>query len=440
MPSQPPRPSPSTRRQFLANTAAFAGAAAAGGALAGCSATEHHELAIPKAAPPVPLGPDEPIRVGLIGCGGMGNGHLDGFFAAAQRGAEKVEVVAVCDVNRKRAEGAQRKCADKQKLAVDAYRAYPELLARDDVHAVLIASPEHWHAKMAEDAIAAGKDVYLEKPMTLRLADALRLRRVVHANDRLLQVGTQYMTTPKYGEARKLIQSGAIGTPTLSQTSYCRNSRDGEWLYGIDAELAPGPDLDWEAFCGPLGPRPWDTEIYHRWRRYRDFSTGIVGDLLVHQMTPIVWALDLGWPVRVSAHGAHLVDKAMENHDQVLLTVSFEGGHTLLVAGSTCNDTGLEVLVRGHEASLFLGGNRCVLRPQPPFVDDVDPQELDAGDNDPQDTLRLDWLRCIRTREAVRSPVDYGAQVMAIVDLATRSMWEGRSFGFDPRTLSPTVA
>ena len=112
-----------------------------------------------------------------------------------------------------------------------------------------------------------------------------------------VQVGTQYMTYPRYVAAQKLIADGGIGHPTFSQTSYCRNSRDGEWLYyGIDPDIVPGPALDWEAWCGPLGLQPWNPQVYFRWRRYKKFSTGIIGDLLVHMMTPLMMAVDAGCP------------------------------------------------------------------------------------------------------------------------------------------------
>lgn len=434
------RPASTSRRAFLGSAAALAGGAALGSCASGGVGAAGGRP-IPKGAPRVPLAEGAPIRIGVIGTGGMGNGHLDGMLSARRDGRETLDIVAVCDVNKKRVDGAARKLADQQPgVKVDAYRHYPDLLARDDIHAVLIASPEHWHAQMAEDAIAAGKDVYLEKPMTLRLPDALRLKQVVDANDAILQVGTQYMMIPKYAEARRLIQAGAIGMPTLSQTSYCRNSRDGEWLYGIDPEVQPGEVLDWEAWLGLehglSKDIPFDTEIYHRWRRYRDFSTGIVGDLLPHMMTPMMWCLDAGWPVRVTAHGHHLVDKAMENHDQVFLTVSYENGHTMIVAGSTCNENGLAELIRGHEANLQLSGNNCVLTPERIFVDDVDPKTVECRGGDWQDELRLDWMKSVRTREPNASPVEYGTRMMAICDLATRSMWDGKAWGFDPATLT----
>jgi predicted dehydrogenase len=450
-PPQPPYSHGASRRDFLSRAAALAGAAAVGGACATDGGGQVDTRPIPRSATPAPLGPNDPIKVGVIGCGGMGAGsdgilteergiagHLAALCGYKAAGAENVEVVAVCDVNRKRREHCARKASEAQGgVKVDPYLDHTELLARGDLHGVLIASPEHWHAAQAEDAIAAGIDVYVEKPMTQELEEAMRLRQVVAANDRILQVGTQFMMLPKYQAARKLIAEGAIGVPTLLQTSYCRNSKNGEWnYYAIDEDLKPGPDLDWDRWLGRLGPREWDTKVYHRWRRYKDFSTGIIGDLLVHKMTPLVYALDGGWPTRVTAHGSHLIDHEMENFDQVTLTVTFEGGQEMVVAGSTCNEQGLEDMIRGYKATLYLGGNNCELRPERIWVDDVDPQTVECPGISDQDELRRDWLRCIRSRQPNQSPVDYGAKIMVIVDLAARSMWSGQAWSFDPETMS----
>src|SRR5262249_53736525 len=151
---------------------------------------------------------------------------------------------------------------------------YKKLLERNDIHGVLIASPEHWHAQMAIDAVLAGKDVYCEKPMTLRLEDALRLREGVKGNpDIILQVGTQYAAQPKYLEAKKVIESGQLGRPIWCQIAYCRNVPGGEWLYTIDPAWEPGKNLDWDAWCQPIGKQAWDPALYIRWRRYRKTST-----------------------------------------------------------------------------------------------------------------------------------------------------------------------
>jgi predicted dehydrogenase len=250
-------------------------------------------------------------------------------------------------------------------------------------------------------------------------------------------VGTQYVTYSSYIDARRLIAEGKIGKPVFSQTSYCRNSKDGEWLYyEIDPAWQPGVNLDWTAWTGPLGKQPWSPEVFARWRRYRKYSTGIIGDLLVHRITPLMMALDVGWPVRVVASGGHYVDKAMENHDQVNINIEFEKEHTMIVAGSTANEVGLETLIRGHRANLYLGDRRLTLRPERIYAEEIEEQVLEGEDlGDPQDVLRARWIEAIRERGPSPSPIDLAAQVMVAVDLASRSMWDGRAWGFDPRRL-----
>ncbi len=436
------RPAGNDRREFLKGAALAAGAiAVSGNSLLGSERIGAKSGAIGRAASRTPVGDDGMVRMAVIGTGGMGGGHIDSFLRFASRGDEKVKIVAVCDVNHKRRAVAEQKINKAQGDECALYTDYRELLARDDIHGVLIASPEHWHAQMAEDALMSGKDVYIEKPMTLRLPEALRLRQVVLNNpDVLLQVGTQKIMLPKYKAAQQMVADGAIGKPTFSQTSYCRNSMNGEWkYYGIDPEWEPGVNIDWDLWCGPAGLRDWNPALCARWRRYKDFSTGIVGDLLVHEITPLMMALDQGWPTRVVATGGHYVDKAMENHDQVNLQIQFEKGHTLIVAGSTCNEMGLETMIRGHKGTIYLNGGNCKMVPQRIFADDVEPEEVicESIGND-QDALRRNWLDCIRTRRQPDSNVDLGTKVIVAVDLATRSMWEGKAFEFDPSSMTAT--
>ena len=382
------------------------------------------------------------MRIGVVGMGGMGRGHLGSMMSQIENGAHDFQVVAVCDVNTINLETARKTASERQPgVEVAAYTDYKELIARDDIDGILTATPEHWHATITVDALAAGKDVYCEKPMTLTIEDALWIVRTLEANPHMrMQVGTQYMMLGKYQAAKRLIAEGSIGHPTLSQTSYCRNSLNGEWLYGINPDVKPGETLDWEAWCGPKGVDEFDTEVYHRWRRYKKWSTGIIGDLLVHMMTPMMYALDRGWPTKVSASGGHYIDKAMENHDQVFLTVEFEKEHTMVVAGSTCNENGLETLIRGHEANLFLGSNNCILRPERIFAEDIDEETINCGQVNAQPALRLNWIECMRTRAMNVSPVTLAAQVMVVVDLATRSMWNGSAWSFDPATLTAKKA
>lgn len=423
-----------SRREFLRGAAAIAAGAAA---LSNAACASSFGGAVPVASPRAPLHDDQPANIGVIGTGGMGTEHCRAFLRLVEAGRTNVRITAISDVCQSRLEEARKTIDAAQANSVAVHTDYLALLADPAIHGVLIAAPEHWHARMAEDAIARGKDVYIEKPMTLRLSDALRLREVVRANpEAVAVVGTQFTMIPSYVEAQRLIAADAIGKPVTSQTSYCRNSKDGEWLYyEIDPEWRPGENLDWRAWCGPLGERRWDPAVFARWRRYRDFSTGIIGDLLVHRIAPLVMALGVGWPVRVVASGGHYVDKAMENHDQVNINIDFEGDHTMIVAGSTANELGLETVIRGHRANLFVGGRNTVLRPERIYAEEVEECTIEGADQgDPQDQLRANWIECIRTRQKPVSDVELGLKVMVIVELATRSLWEGGAFEYDPRT------
>lgn len=423
-----------TRRDFLRKTAGTAAALSVLPSIATGEETLEDAWPVPQASARAPLGQDEPVRMAVIGTGGMGTEHCRAFLKLAAAGAANVRIEALCDVCQPRLAAAKQIVDEAQGGDVATYGDHRQLLARRDLHGVLIATPEHWHSRQAEDAIEAGKDVYIEKPMTLNLKDALRLQKVARENPSvILEVGTQYVMTPSYRAAKTLIAEGAIGKPVWSQTSYCRNSKEGEWLYyEIDPAWQPGVNLDWRTWCGPTGRRPWNPEIYARWRRYRKFSTGIIGDLLVHQMTPLIMAMNLGWPTRVVASGGHYVDKKMENHDQVNLNIEFENEHTMIVAGSTTNELGIEKVIRGHKGNLYVGGRTLTLRPERLYADEVDPREIPADvEGDDHDNLRLNWLHCIRTREKPASDVDLGTKVMVIVDLATRSLWEGKAFGYE---------
>lgn len=426
-----------SRREFLAWTAGAAGAATViGHASAGAP---RFEVLPGRAVKPPKDG--EVIRMAVIGVGGMGTGHCAAFANLNTARQAKVQVVALADPWQRNLDRAHKRLTDEWQKGVEVakFTDHRELLKREDIHGVLIASPEHWHAQHAIDAIQAGKDVYCEKPMTLNLADGLKLAEVSRAHpDVIVQVGTQKMALPAYHEARKWIKEGLIGPPTCSQTSYCRNSPKGEWnYYEVDPKWQAGKDVNWEQWCGPLGSMPFDPFVLNRWRRYRKTSTGIIGDLLVHVVTPLMMAMDQGWPVRVTASGAHIVDKQMENHDTLNILAEFETGHQMIVMGATTNDTGLTPMIRGPKGNIEVTDGSLRFTPQKPYAEDAEerkPQLPSIGDD--QDQHRMNWLECLRTRKKPEADVESGLKVMVVVDLATRSLWEGGAWTFDPKTMA----
>ncbi|MCC6154524.1 MAG: Gfo/Idh/MocA family oxidoreductase, partial [Candidatus Hydrogenedentes bacterium] len=199
-------------------------------------------------APVTAFGANERINFGVIGCGGMGTGHVGSLVGKSE--ADNIKVVAVCDVYTRRINRAKDICQG------EGFSDYRKLLERPDVDAVLIATPDHWHAKIAMDAIAAGKHVYCEKPMTHTVEQAIELRNVVRNSDRVFQVGPQGAGNDSFWKGRDAIQAGRIGKVTWAHGAYNRNARI--CLFNEHQKIDPtaGPDksgddyIDWDMWLG----------------------------------------------------------------------------------------------------------------------------------------------------------------------------------------------
>ncbi|MDI6829206.1 MAG: Gfo/Idh/MocA family oxidoreductase, partial [Armatimonadota bacterium] len=273
-----------SRRDFLK------GSAAAGAAL-GLGVYNANAI---MAAPRV-IGANDRIQIGIIGCGNKGTNHLRNLVQKSKNEG-KVAVVAVCDIYE------PRKNRAKGISGAEVHHDYRKLLERKDIDAVVIATPDHWHALMAIDAMQAGKDVYLEKPMTYTWQEAKRVAEIAKETNRILQVGAQSCSDDRWWKANKLIKEGAIGKVLWTSASFCRNSVKGEWNYPIDEGASPD-NLDWNAWLGPAPKRDFDKERYFRWRKYWDYSGGIATDLFYHTLSHLQVALGAEFPKRVSAGG-----------------------------------------------------------------------------------------------------------------------------------------
>src|ERR1019366_2027673 len=231
------------------------------------------------------IGANDRINIGVIGCGGRGSYDADAFSAFGKKHDNACQIVAVCDVYEK------RKKMVAGKFNVKRYLDYRELLNQSDVDAVVIATPDHWHGKMAMDAMDKGKDVYLEKPMVHTNEDARQLVATVKETKRTLQVGSETTSADIWWKAKKAIADGMIGQMIMSQGSYHRDSVEGEWNYPIDE--AAGPDgkgedyIDWKMWLGKAPQHPFDADRFFRFRKYWDYSGGIATDLFYHVVAPL---------------------------------------------------------------------------------------------------------------------------------------------------------
>lgn len=273
---------PLTRRHFLQSTGVAASALAATEAAAGQE-------------PAKPISPNDRVQIGCIGFGIMGQGDMK-----TEASLPGVEIVAVSDVY----DGRRTLAQERYGKHVFTTRDYRELLARRDVDAVVIATPDHWHARVAVDALHAGKDVYCQKPMVREVPDGHRVIEAQKRTGRILQVGSQRVSSILYAKAKEIVKSGAIGQIHLIEAYINRNSSLGAWQYTIPPDASP-ETIDWDQFLGSAPKIPFEPVRLFRWRNYRAYGTGIPGDLFVHLFTGIHFVMDSLGPQRIAATGGN---------------------------------------------------------------------------------------------------------------------------------------
>ncbi len=239
------------------------------------------------------LSANDRIRIATIGAGGMGSG--DTRMALQVPG---VELAAACDLYDGRLARAKEVFGDH----LFTTRDYREILARKDIDAVIIATSDHWHAPIAIDAMNAGKDVYVEKPMIQNIDEGPGLIEAQKKTGRILVVGSQYVSSLIYHKAKDLLAAGAIGELNLVEAWLDRNSAIGAWQYSIPPDASP-ETVDWERYLGRAPKRPWDARRFFRWRNYREYGTGVAGDLFVHLLSGLHFATGSMGPTRVYATG-----------------------------------------------------------------------------------------------------------------------------------------
>jgi predicted dehydrogenase len=198
---------------------------------------------------------------------------------------ENLSVVAVCDVFEKR----RRKAQKQRRLATTTCSATIGGLENKDIDVVVIATPDHWHAPIAIDAMEAGKHLYIEKPMTHTLDEAFDLYKTAKRTDRLVQVGSHGCSDPKWHRAKEIISANRLGRVLWAQGSYCRNNVKGEWNYDIDPDLNE-QTVDWKMWLGKAKKRPFSPERYFRWRKYWDYGMGSLATF-GHRLHPLILAM-----------------------------------------------------------------------------------------------------------------------------------------------------
>jgi predicted dehydrogenase len=388
-------------------------------------------------------GANDRIQMGVVGVGGMGTGHVGGLVR--RREQDNVRVVAVCDVYQRRLNRARKLCDG------EGYLDYRKLLDRKDIDAVLIATPDHWHAKIAGDALEAGKHVYVEKPMTHTVEQAIVLRNTVRRCKKVLQVGPQATGEDRYWQARAAIKEGRIGKVTWAQGSYNRNAR--ECLFNVHQKIDPsaGPDktgedyIDWDMWLGHkygLAPKiAWTPEHFFRFRKYWPYNGGVATDLLYHKLAPLLLAMaepNSAYPLRVNACGGQYIEKdGRDIPDTFLLTIDYPQEFSIFLISTLTNDSQLPDRIYGKHGTMELNGDP-LLR----FNGDFQ-QEFKAR-NDGKDEARLatkprrdmvgNFLDVIRGKGTLHCDVELGAATMVAIKLGVESYRQRKTMLWDSKT------
>ena len=263
----------------------------------------------------------KPKRVALIGTGWYGKSALFRLLQIAP-----VEVVALCDVDSRMVAQAAEMVAARQasKKTPRTYGDYRELLKREELDIVHVATPDHWHALAMIAAVQAGADVYVEKPISTDVIEGQAMLAAARKHKRVVQVNMQRRSTPHLIEARdRVIKEGLLGKIAYAEVCcyYPMRAR------GNPQYSDPPKHLNYEMWTGPAPMRPYNSWVHPRgWRAFMEYGNGIMGDMCVHMLDMVRWLLDLGWPKRISSSGGILVDKDSKANSNDTQNATFDFG------------------------------------------------------------------------------------------------------------------
>jgi predicted dehydrogenase len=328
------------RRQFLEKSSLLAAAATAVGGARKASAQINNSAAIST----------KPVRLGFIGVGIRGT-----LLMEAAAGISGVEIKAVADCYKGHLDRAQELVTPVPAVTGD----YKEILSRADVDAVVIATPDHWHLKMTQEALAAGKHVYVEKPMTHTWEEGEAFISAAEKSGKVLQVGSQYMSMGCAQKAVELIKSGQLGQITLVEGRFHRNTATGAWYYPIPPDASPAT-VDWKSFLGSAPPHEFDLRRFFQWRLFWDYSGGLPTDLFVHLVTATHQLMGVQEPESVFSFGdIYHWKNYREVPDQMTSMVKYPEGFVLRLSSTASNGhPGPILTVYGSEGTLeYTGGS-----------------------------------------------------------------------------------
>src|SRR4051794_6394128 len=360
--------------------------------------------------------PADQIALGVIGTGGRGTLVMTTFQKDAT-----VRVAALCDVYEPNLERAASTAGSKPKL----YRNYKELLADREIQAVLIATPEHWHAQMVLDALAAGKDVYVEKPLCHTPEEGARLVEAEQKTKSIVQVGMQRRSYDLYQQGRDLVAARKLGNVRMVRSWWLNN-----YLGGAPATRLDGP-LDWEQWQGPAERRPFDANRFRQWRFYSEYAGGILADQGAHVFDGIHMLMGAGFPSAVNASAGKPHKPGVDQPESVVAIAEYPED---FIATFSVNYAAMQYRMRNDQLNQ-LDGDAARM--------DIGREELKifarGAEDAPSITAKSErgfgyatnlhvqnFLDCVRTRKTPTAPMRLAFQAALVVQLANMSLKQGR--------------
>lgn len=301
-------------------------------------------------ATPKPIAPSDKITVGMIAVGARAHQLMETI-----KQIPEVEIVAVFDAYQGRVERAISRTGGRAQAVAD----YRDILSNPDIDTVVIASPDHWHAQQAIEAMDRGKHIYIEKPLTYTADEGVAIIEAQKRNNVVVQVGSSGINSVLARKAREMIKAGKLGQVTMLRAYTNRNSASGAWIYPIPPDASPDT-VDWDLFQGTAPKHPFSLERFFRWRCYQDYSGGMATDLFVHTCTTIHYVMDVDMcESAIGMGGLYRWKNSRDVPDTINASLKYPEGFMVSLSGTFNNQggggSGLQIL--GTEGSLVMGRN-----------------------------------------------------------------------------------
>jgi len=369
------------------------------------------------------LGANDKLNVACIGTGGRCR-----FLMKSLAMVPNVRIAAICDIYDAHLDLA-KPLADPKALAT---KKYKEILDNKDIDAVLIGAPDHWHVPMTIDACAAGKDVYVEKPLTHNREEGKSVIEAQNKHKKIVQVGTQQRSMTNFEKGKELIKSGRLGKIHKVHLTWNRNTdRIRKTPLNIDPKK-----VDWKAFLGNAPDQPFDEYRFRNWRWFWDFGGGIFTDLMVHFIDVAHWYLDLDHPLSATSIGNHVLSKDVwQTPDTVQTLLTYPNDLQIYFEGTFCNArNGAMLEFMGSDATLYLDRGCWQLYPErnkgqyeEQILGSNKKRGQDFYDKPDGELLHLtNWVDCIKTRKTPTAPAEEGVSGASAAHLANQALRSGQ--------------